>query len=79
MLILGSKSKVRYQLLRLYNAEIKVMQADIDESFVKGKTIEENVKYLAYRKAQALIPKIDINNDILICADTVVVVNGKVL
>ncbi|MDH6604066.1 MAF protein [Bacilli bacterium PM5-9] len=79
MLVLGSQSKVRYQLLRLYNAEIEVMSANIDETFVQDKSIEENVKYLAYKKAQALLPKIDAENDILICADTIVVVDNEVL
>jgi len=79
MLVLGSQSKARYQLLRLYNAEIEVKSADIDESFVEDKTIEDNVKLLAYKKAMKLLPQIDIVNDILICADTVVVVDNQVL
>ena len=77
MLILGSQSKVRYQLLRLYNAEIKVMVANIDETFNENLGIKENVKLIAKRKADNILESIKLDDDILVCADTVVIVNGK--
>lgn len=78
MLILGSKSKARYQLLRLYNAEIEQINADIDESFDNNLSVEENVMAVAMQKAQALMPQIKAN-DILVCADTVCLCDNKVL
>ena len=68
MLILGSQSKARYKLLRLYNAEIAVISADIDESFDNDLSNYDNVKLLAKKKAEAILSKNDINDNILICA-----------
>lgn len=79
MLILGSKSKARYELLKMYNAEIKVLVADIEEVFLDELSIEENVVNVAFEKAQALLEKYDIADDILVCADTVVLVNKQCL
>ena len=78
MLILGSNSTARYELLRMYNAEITVMSANIDETFDDNLSVESNVTQVAYKKAKALKPLIN-EEDILICADTVCVCNNKVL
>jgi len=78
MLILGSQSKARYELLKIYNAEIEVRVADIDESFDSSLSVEENVQRVAYLKGQVLNQHLS-KEDILICADTVCVKDGKVL
>jgi|GEM_PF-526228 len=78
MLILGSQSKVRYELLKIYNAEIDIRIADIDETFNDDLSVEDNVKLIAYKKGQVLNKNLS-KEDILICADTVCVKDGKVL
>lgn len=79
MLILGSQSKARYQLLRAYNAEIEVRTTTVDETFLTDLSIEDNVKRTAKLKAEAIIKTGLQSDDILICADTVVVVNQQIL
>ena len=79
MLILGSQSKARYQLLRLYNAEIEVITSDIDETFDSKLSYEENVRIVAKKKARDILNKRSLNDDILICADTIVVANNELL
>ncbi|WP_423363879.1 membrane dipeptidase [Mycoplasma sp. P36-A1] len=78
MLVLGSKSKARYQLLRLYNAEITQISCEIDESFDENESIEQNIMNVAYKKAQKLFNQVS-KEDILICADTICINNKKIL
>lgn len=79
MIILGSQSKARYQLLRMYNAEIKVIVSDIDETFNTSLSIEENLKLVAYKKAQAILDNYDLKDNIIVCADTIVLLGDEIL
>ena len=79
MIILGSKSKARYQLLRMYNAEIKVIVPDIDETFDDNLNLEDNIKLVAYKKAQNILSNYNLENNIIICADTIVVLDNEIL
>ncbi len=79
MIILGSKSKPRYQLLRMYNAEIEVVVADIAEEFDDNLSLEDNLKLVALKKAQAILKKRELNDNILICADTIVALDDEIL
>lgn len=79
MIILGSKSKARYQLLRMYNAEIEVRVADIDEQFNDYLSLEENLKVVSKNKAAAILQDIELQDNILVCADTIVAINEDIL
>lgn len=79
MIILGSKSESRYKLLSLYNAEIEVIEADIDELYDDYKTVYENVVNIAKDKGTYILSNNDIGDKILITADTVVLCNNNVL
>lgn len=83
MIILGSQSEARFKLLSSCNTEIKVVEANIDEEYDESKSVYENVVNIAKDKADHIIKNYndvyDINNKILICADTVVLHNSKVL
>jgi septum formation protein len=81
MLLLGSQSKSRYLLLRTYNSEIKQIASNIEERYNDDLSIDENVMAIAKSKAMDIIEHndIDFNEDILICADTMVMANNRVL
>lgn len=76
--ILASKSPRRQELLRSLGIEFKVMVQDGEENYPDTLTKEEIPVFLAEQKAQYFINKLD-NNDLLITADTIVCLNGKVL
>ena len=78
-LVLGSASPRRKQLLEGAGFRFRVMTADVDESrHPEDIDAEALPEYLSGIKADALVGKID-EDEIVITADTVVCINGKVL
>lgn len=76
-IILASGSPRRKELLTLAGIEFTVKTADTDESVPTSFSPEQTVKTLAQRKAKAVA---ELNSDsIVIGADTVVAVDGKIL
>lgn len=75
--ILASASPRRKELLSTYIHNFKIMPADIDESFPKELENENVPLYLAKMKAEALKEKLK-ENDIIITADTIVLLNDKI-
>lgn len=76
-LILASKSPRRSQLLREAGFEFTVQSMDVDESFPPDMPVEEVAAYLARRKALAGREMIK-NREILLAADSVVILNGQI-
>lgn len=77
MLILASQSPRRQELLRLIAPEFEVFAADVDEHIENGTSPDEAVMGLALKKARAVA---DLRpGDTVIGADTVVVLDGKIL
>ena len=77
-IVLASGSPRRRQLLEQAGIPHKVVVSNADET-VSGSP-EEQVKELALRKAQAVIPMLDGEDDmVIIAADTIVYINGEVL
>lgn len=76
MLILGSQSPRRKELLGLLRLPFEIRVADIDETLDTAVSVEEAVAALSRRKAEA-IPRTP--EDIVIAADTIVVLDGCVL
>lgn len=74
-LILASQSPRRKELLTLLGHSFRVQVASVDET-MENLPIAEAVARLSYRKAAAVEAKA---NQIVIGADTVVVLDGKVL
>ncbi len=77
MFILGSKSPRRKALLEDLGIQFSVRSIDIDESYPDTLQPEEVPQYVAQTKADAFT---DLNSDdTLLTADTVVIVDGKIL
>ena len=76
MIILASQSPRRKELLGLMNIPFSVRVADIDETMDKDLPLTEAVARLSLRKAKAVAGGQD---DIVIAADTIVVLGNTVL
>ena len=76
MLILASQSPRRKELLEKLHIPFAVRVADIDEAMDPAKPPEEEVARVSRKKALA-VPREE--GDVVIAADTVVVLQGKVL
>jgi len=77
-LVLASKSPRRQQLLAGLDIEFEVRTKDVDESFPSDLQAGEIPSYLAKVKAEAFRQDLS-PNEVLITADTVVWVDGRVL
>jgi septum formation protein len=76
--ILASKSPRRNELLKSLGIHFIVKTREVDEVYPDSLTKEEIPVYLAKLKAQAFQNEIS-DNDLVITADTIVWLNGKVL
>lgn len=76
-IILGSKSPRRSQLLTEAGFVFEVRWQDIDESFDSTIPVFEVAEYLAIKKAFALKTSLE-SNEILLTADSVVILNNKI-
>lgn len=77
-LILASKSPRRQELIKGLGFDYSICTYDTDESFPNTLSAGEIPAYLAQKKA-AHYPRILIQDEVLLTADTVVWINGKVL
>lgn len=76
--ILASKSPRRNELLKSLGIDFIVKTKEVDEIYPDYLTKEEIPVYLAKLKARAFLNEIS-DNDLVITADTIVWLNGKVL
>lgn len=77
-IILGSSSPRRKELLAAMGFEFQTISPDIDESFSNKMPVENVAAFLAEAKANALVGSLE-KDDLLICSDTVVVLNNQIL
>ena len=77
-IILGSQSPRRQELLSALGFEFEIAIPNIDEVYPPNTPIDDVAAYIAKKKAEALSGRISENN-ILICADTVVVLDGEII
>ena len=77
-IILGSKSPRRKELLEGICVDFSIRTKDTDESFPESLNVIEVPLFIANNKALALIDDLS-NDEIVICADTVVIVEGTIL
>lgn len=75
MIILASQSPRRQELLKLITSDFEIKVSNVDETFPDKITPKEAVMYLSKIKAE---PFAD-GDDIVIGADTVVALDGKIL
>tara|TARA_B100001113_G_C21040214_1_gene591987 strand:+ start:111 stop:692 length:582 start_codon:yes stop_codon:yes gene_type:complete len=77
-IILGSNSPRRKKILEELGLKVKVIGSNIDESIIQNKNLEKVPIILAKKKAFALKNKIK-SNDLLITADTIVLLKDEIL
>lgn len=75
MIILGSSSQRRIELLKTFKIDFVAISPEIDESEINSTTPEDIVIELALKKANAIKAKAD---DIIISADTLVCTSKKI-
>ena len=76
-LILASSSPRRQYLMREAGYDFTVEKPDVDESFPKELPVEQVAKYLASKKAEYF--RVELHNEIVITADTVVILDNTIL
>ncbi|MDR2888071.1 MAG: Maf family nucleotide pyrophosphatase [Bacteroidales bacterium] len=77
-IILASGSLRRRQLLKELGIDFEVAVKSFDESFPDGFSGEQTAEYIAVSKAKTFVNDIK-DNDLIITADTIVCLNGKIL
>ena len=75
-IILGSQSPRRKELLKLMGLDFKVKKINVNENFSQNLSATKAAVFLSKKKANAYTIK---KNDLLICADTIVYSNKKIL
>ena len=77
-IILASKSPRRQELMRLLGLEFTVMTEDVDERMDASLAPEDEVARVSACKAAAVLPQTSVE-DVVICADTIVVLDGQIM
>jgi len=75
--VLASSSPRRAELLRAAGIAFDVLPADVDETPLPDESADTHVRRLAEAKARAVVTKR--TSAVVLCADTVVVVDGRIL
>jgi septum formation protein len=76
-IILASKSPRRQELLKLMGFDFQVVLREVDESYPPGLSPSEIAVYISEKKAKAF--DLLIENEIVITADTIVSLDGKIM
>lgn len=76
-LLLASSSPRRQYLMREAGFTFTVEKPDVEEDFPTTLPVEQVAKYLATKKAEYFRPKIQ--NEIVVTADTVVIIDNKIM
>ena len=78
-IILASLSPRRRFLLKQLGIDFTEISAEIDETYPEGLTPDEIAIFLAEKKAEHFVDLLDEKKNILITADTLVLINGRIL
>lgn len=78
-IVLASKSPRRQELLKGIGVEFSVLTKDVDESYSKNISVFDVAPFLSLKKAKAFEESELPENYLVITADTIVVVNDKIL
>ena len=77
-LVLGSKSPRRQELIQQITSNVEIRIQDVEEIYPDNLVASKVPEYLSKLKAQALISSLE-ENEIIICSDTVVILNDSIL
>lgn len=77
MIILGSKSPRRKEILELLGLDFKIYVPDVEEDITDYNTPEEYVLKTALKKG--LATQKEFYNDVVLCADTIVSIDNEIL
>lgn len=77
-IILASQSPRRKQLLEWAEIPFTIVVKETDETYPPGLTVEDTAIHIAKQKALAVIKEVD-NEAVIISADTIVVLNNKII
>ncbi|MEO1261589.1 MAG: Maf family protein [Bacteroidota bacterium] len=77
-IILASKSPRRKQLLEQAGFNIEIKTKEVEENYPPGLPIDKVAEYLAEKKAMACADFLATENDILLAADSVVILSDKI-
>lgn len=78
-IVLASKSPRRAQLLKDAGFIFRIQPIDVNEDFPEDMPLEEVASFLAEKKARATDTGQLMENEILLTADSVVIINQKIL
>ncbi len=76
-ILLASQSPRRRQLLQDAGIPFEVLAQDVDESWPEELQVEEVAPFLARKKAEALLHSLQ-EGEVLLTADSVVILDGKI-
>lgn len=76
-LVLASSSPRRQYLMREAGFDFTVEKPDVEESFPEELPVEQVARYLANKKAEYF--RKDLPNQIIVTADTVVILDGEIM
>lgn len=77
MIILGSKSPRRKEILELLGLDFKIYVPDVEEDITDYNTPEEYALKTALKKG--LATQKEFYNDVVLCADTIVAIDNEIL
>ena len=77
-IVLGSGSPRRQELLKDLGYDFRILVPNIEETINKRWPIHKVAENLAQLKANFLLPKIN-NDEVLICADTIVILDSQII
>ncbi len=77
--ILASKSPRRAQLLKDLGLIFRIETAAVEEIYPDTLAKEQVPVYLAEKKAQAILQRLSTPNELIIAADTIVLINSEIL
>ena len=77
-IILASKSPRRKQLLEQAGFNIEIKTKDVEENYPPDLPVEKVPEFLAEKKAMACADFLESESDILLAADSVVILNNRI-
>lgn len=79
-IILASKSPRRKEILENLKIKFDVIPSKVEELFIEGEPPQKAVQRIAKEKLQSILNKnLDLENSLIIAADTIVYYEGKIL
>lgn len=78
-IVLGSQSPRRLEILQNAGFDVAVIVSDVEEIFPEDMPIADVPEFLAKLKLKSILSKNSIQNALVICADTIVVFDNKII